>query len=156
MWKSLFTKLELKQLILTFTMGFINVLSKPYLPELSPCRGGPVPISAILCPILRRKLVVMLWLLPLPRGHSRIVYNNVRWYAKSLSTVRFIEFKNVCKFPSAQALYDMWAPPQHTESQSCLSKSFLILHSFVLEQEGAPAGEEWVETQLILNFRPQL
>ena len=33
----MFTKLELKQLILTITMGFINVLSKPYLAELSPC-----------------------------------------------------------------------------------------------------------------------
>ena len=32
----MFTKLELKQLILTITMDFINVLSKPYLPELSP------------------------------------------------------------------------------------------------------------------------
>ena len=31
-------KLELKQLILTITMGFINVLSKPYLPD-SPSTG---------------------------------------------------------------------------------------------------------------------
>ena len=91
-------------------MGFINVLSKPYLPELSPCRGGPAPISAILCPILRRKLVVMLWLLPLPRGHSRIVYNNVRWYAKSVliqsQSHIYIDLK--CLLMSSSTLGSVW------------------------------------------------
>ena len=132
-------------------MGFINVLSKPYLPELSPLPGP------FLSPPFYAPFYAGNWLWCLDYFHCRGV--SLKWctpvhcpYRNTLTVGYRIHRKNKAYFIILSELkifcLDMWAAPSRVVCPS-------LFWSCILLCWGRRSREDWVETQLLYS-RPAL